>query len=502
METASATGGAGEALGCGLFCGWGQERIEVSTSRYPGISMTPARRIGVALDIHLLYKNHTDVFAGVQQYADEAGWETTIDNWPADALAHSPPRKPAYDGIIARVSAQRMELARAAEKLGVPLVNVMLSTPAFDQLPAVFPDFAQVGRLQAEHMLVRGVRNLAFAAVEGRLADERQFAGFKATAEAAGHAVTRLGLPERWDENRSLSRRSRTRLAKWMDSWKLPVGVASGTDGVVRFIAQMCRERGWQMPRDVALIGSRNEEQLCEQARPELSSVELGYQRVGYEAARILDGLMNEGERREPGKSLGPWVSGAGRPNSPQSPRSREGLLSAGKGTGALPREDVFRASRSQEILSEGKGSGALARLPEDEGIVRHVLLPPVGVVTRESTDSFATDDPLVAEAQAFIVEQCHTALDVADVAEKVSVSAKTLQNHFARVLERTVAQEIRRVRVEKAKRKLAGSALSIHEIAIEAGFTSNARLCEVFKRDVGVSPREYRRQWKTPGAE
>ena len=488
--------------------------------------MTPTRRIGVALDIHLLYKNHTDVFAGVQQYADEAGWETTIDNWPADALAHSPPGKPAYDGIIARVSAQRMELARAAEKLGVPLVNVMLSTPAFDRLPAVFPDFAQVGRLQAEHMLVRGVRNLAFAAVEGRLADERQFAGFKATAEAAGHAVTRLGLPERWDENRSLSRRSRTRLAKWMDSWKLPVGVASGTDGVVRFIAQMCRERGWQMPRDVALIGSRNEEQLCEQARPELSSVELGYQRVGYEAARILDGLMNEGERREPGKSLGPWVSGAGRPNSPQSPRSREGLLSegkgsgalaredvfqasrsqeilsAGKGSGALPREDVFQASRRQEILSAGKGTGALARLPEDEGIVRHVLLPPVGVVTRESTDSFATDDPLVAEAQAFIVEQCHTALDVADVAEKVSVSAKTLQNHFARVLERTVAQEIRRVRVEKAKRKLAGSALSIHEIAIEAGFTSNARLCEVFKRDVGVSPREYRRQWKTPGAE
>lgn len=34
---------------------------------------------------------------------------------------------------------------------------------------------------------------------------------------------------------------------------------------------------------------------------------------------------------------------------------------------------------------------------------------------------------------------------------------------------------------------------LSIHEIAVRAGFALNTRLSEVFRRDVGMSPSEFR---------
>jgi LacI family transcriptional regulator len=60
-------------------------------------------------------------------------------------------------------------------------------------------------------------------------------------------------------------------------------------------------------------------------------------------------------------------------------------------------------------------------------------------------------------------------------------------------VLGRTVTEEIRRVRIEKAKRELTWSDLSVQEIAVRTGFSSNARLCEAFRRDVGSSPRDYR---------
>jgi AraC-like DNA-binding protein len=59
------------------------------------------------------------------------------------------------------------------------------------------------------------------------------------------------------------------------------------------------------------------------------------------------------------------------------------------------------------------------------------------------------------------------------------------------------VAQEIRRVRIEKAMRELVGSDRPTEEIALRAGFTSSPRMCEVFKRELGLSPGEYREQRK-----
>ncbi|MBT3202513.1 MAG: substrate-binding domain-containing protein [Phycisphaerales bacterium] len=41
-------------------------------------------------------------------------------------------------------------------------------------------------------------------------------------------------------------------------------------------IAQMCRQRGWRVPHDVAITAEKNEESLCEHPRPSLTSVEWG----------------------------------------------------------------------------------------------------------------------------------------------------------------------------------------------------------------------------------
>lgn len=380
-------------------------------------------RVGLALDIHLLFKNHTQIFAGVQRFAYETGWVTLIDDWAEGKLAPATRSQSGYDGVIARVEPGRMSLVRAAARAGLPLVNVLANSPAVDRLPGVFPDFGHVGVLQAEHLLSRGLRYFACLTSADRGAEGRLAASFKACIESAGHAVTAITVPV--DENDSLAghRRTTARINRWMNGWKLPIGVATSADTISRFLAQIAHERGWRVPEEVAIIGARNEEHLCERPQPGLSSIEIGYERIGYEAARMLDRLM--------------------------------------------------------------RGEQPLGKLQN--------AMPPVGVVARESTDFFATDDSLVAEAQGYIALHCHTHLEVTDVAKRLCVSPKTLQIHFAAALRRTVAQEIRRVRIEKAKRELATSDLSIHEIALRAGFVSNTRLAEVFKREVGMSPSEFR---------
>jgi LacI family transcriptional regulator len=55
----------------------------------------------------------------------------------------------------------------------------------------------------------------------------------------------------------------------------------------------MCRQQGWRVPHDVAIIAGMNEESLCEHPRPSLTSVELGYDRIGYEAAPSTQDYYN-----------------------------------------------------------------------------------------------------------------------------------------------------------------------------------------------------------------
>ena len=349
--------------------------------------------------------------------------------------------------MVARVTTEQIGLIDAAARAGVPLINVMAGSPAFDQLPGVFPDYEQAGVLRAEHLMSRGLRHFACISIQDRSAYHWQASAFAATVAAAGFSIARLDLGADWGETLPLYRKNQARIRRWMDGWELPIGVACATDVFARLLAQMARERGWRIPADVAIVGGTNEEQLCENPRPSLSSVEMGFERIGYETGRMLDAMMDEAEQK--------------------------------------------RGRREPEPEPE----------PEPTKPV-HVILPPVGVVARESTDFFAVDDALIAQALAFIADQCHMHLDVGDIAEKLCVSVRTLQYRFARVLSRSVAQEIRRVRIEKAKRELTSSDRPISEIATRAGFTSNARLCEAFKREVGVTPGAYRGQRKTQGTE
>ena len=42
------------------------------------------RRVAFMLDLEWPYKRHAGIFAGTQQYAEEQGWESTIDEYVAE----------------------------------------------------------------------------------------------------------------------------------------------------------------------------------------------------------------------------------------------------------------------------------------------------------------------------------------------------------------------------------------------------------------------------------
>ena len=81
------------------------------------------------------------------------------------------------------------------------------------------------------------------------------------------------------------------------------------------------------------------------------------------------------------------------------------------------------------------------------------------------------------------------------DVSRAVDAETRTLQLRFRRVLNRPIATEIRRVRIERAKRELTQSDRRLADIARDVGFGKAIRMCDVFRRELSVTPSEYREQ-------
>jgi LacI family transcriptional regulator len=121
------------------------------------------------------------------------------------------------------------------------------------------------------------------------------------------------------------------------------------------------------------------------------------------------------------------------------------------------------------------------------------VLVPPVGVVQRESTDTVAVDHPDVARAVQFIRARALSGIGVSDVLEHVAAARRTLEVHFRRCLGRTVHAEITRVRIEHARYLLRATDAKARQIARQCGFGSASYFATAFARSTGQSPSEYR---------
>ena len=227
---------------------------------------------------------------GVAKFNRErAGWSTYFH---PHGIGDAPPswlRQWKGDGILARIDTA--PLAQMLTAIGVPIVNLRLF-PGNRAFPYVGLDHTRVSQMAAEHLLTLGLKNFAFYGYAPGIhpaLDERAVA-FEAAIVAAGHpcAVRRAGgRPGEgdWDEEQ-------VALAAWVAALPKPVGVMASNDEPGLFLLDACRRANLRVPDEVAVIGVDNDEHLCDLAIPPLTSIDVNGERIGYDAAKLLDDLM------------------------------------------------------------------------------------------------------------------------------------------------------------------------------------------------------------------
>jgi LacI family transcriptional regulator len=254
-------------------------------------SRPPGRR-KVALIVETSLAPGREILRGIADYVREEGpW--SISHEPR-ALEQSVPRWLRGwrgDGIIARV--QNQGVADAIAAVGVPTIDVLGVVDGLP-FPLVHVDDEAIGREGAEHLLDQGYRRFAFMSIRGENWSERRALAFARRVEAAGftcdtHVVSRhTARQQSWKD-------SGPELATWLASLPKLTGLMIASDQLGPHTLEACRSNGVVVPDEMGVLGVDNDEPLCEVSDPPLSSVWPNHRQVGYEAARLLDTLMNGG---------------------------------------------------------------------------------------------------------------------------------------------------------------------------------------------------------------
>lgn len=243
--------------------------------------------------VHLtLYLNSSlsrDVLPGIGRYARERG------DWKIYAYPHLPQEEGESipNGLIGVFGkGNRKELERLAV-LGVSMVCLSGFDPPAG-IPLVTHDDLAIGRMAAEHLARKGFRRFAFAHIPHAVNANERLKGFRQRLKELG-----MPEPEVWKESeRELTGRIKA-VAK-------PVGVFAVNDNRARHVENACRATGVRIPGELGLLGVDNDAVQCELCPVPLSSIILQFERVGWEAARLLDRLMRGESVAEPVLRLPP----------------------------------------------------------------------------------------------------------------------------------------------------------------------------------------------------
>lgn len=233
-------------------------------------------------------KVRREKFDGISRYARLHGpWDIELmEDKPLSSKLNTF-RNWRPDGIISRVG---------LSPLGGIIKNISkIPTVYIDAAPAierhqvcVHHDLQRTSEVVAEYYLKRGLKNFAFVGS----VPETYWSRFRAKTfqrylgeRGFSCAIYNPAATKDWsDEQKHLS--------EWLMKLPKPCGLFASFDVRAKQVLTACIEADIRVPQEIAIIGADNDENICENTTPTLSSVYSDFEAGGFMAAELLDRLM------------------------------------------------------------------------------------------------------------------------------------------------------------------------------------------------------------------
>ncbi len=234
-----------------------------------------------------------EALAGIARFARVVGWQLDVE-WDSDVVPNAEMEGGQVDGLIAQVS--EPEVVAAAIERGVVVVQISSRFAQSGAVRVVTDDLA-IGRMAAEFLLAKGLPHYAcYSLADNIVFSALRRQGFVQRMADAG--IAPLVAPYDGATWRELSNRRKC----WLAELPRPCGIFCVSDTLARTLIWEMRKTPVRVPEDVAVIGVDNDSIEGVLAGIELTSVDPGFDRVGYRAAEVLDGILKGGER--PGETI------------------------------------------------------------------------------------------------------------------------------------------------------------------------------------------------------
>ncbi|HZI24806.1 MAG TPA: DNA-binding transcriptional regulator [Chryseolinea sp.] len=292
----------------------------------------------------------------------------------------------------------------------------------FTDIPNITGAYKETGRLGANYFLKKGFKNFAFYGFGNIVWSRERAQGFEERIHEAGFNVHYY---EHKDPNAvDLWYYKPSALSEWLRSLPKPIALMTCDDNQGLHIAEAAKHAGIRIPDEVAVLGVDNDETICDLSDTPLSSIELDAEKGGYEAARLMEQMVEEKTCYAP--------------------------------------DVVVKATQ---------------------------------VVTRHSTDIFASKDQYIVSALKYIHGNLDKNLNVEQVLREVPLSRRSLEKRFMLTTGYPVYEYIYNQRIEKFTQKLLETDMTIFEIALDLGLSDSKNIARQFKQVKGLTPMEYRKK-------
>jgi LacI family transcriptional regulator, galactose operon repressor len=244
---------------------------------------TAVRRIALIVDASS--GSHRQMVDGVARFrVGSRQWDVQFQQ-SLRSYASILPALEHVDGVLTSILIDDFHLLG---QLRCPVVTMGQEVPGF---PAVLPDEFRLGALAGEHFQESGLQHVAYCGMDKVPFSNVRKEGFVAWARQHGMEVPCYGRPlylgmEYHPHEMDV-------FASWLKSVPLPAGVFVVTTAMAQIFIHLSQLTGFRVPDQLAVLGVDEDDVISELSRPRLSMVDAADDVMGFQAAELLESLMN-----------------------------------------------------------------------------------------------------------------------------------------------------------------------------------------------------------------